>query len=641
MKLPSLLAVVICISFVAPVFAQKPELVVQTGHSSDYIWQLAFSPDSKMLASAGFFDPNMKIWHIETGKELASVNVSGSPIVSFNAFAWRQNIIHLSIGGVRSGSCIRYDVQSKKVIFSAPHQFKLNFRSASYNPDFSVLCYPSDSTAEEIQDSTITKKDSVRIVEVSTGTIKATLPVSGKTVATYSNDGKYIITNTNEKRTSLWDGGTFSFVRSLPIETDKISLEAISPDSQKLSFNVNDTTIQVFGMQENTILATMNGHKQKILTSTFSPDGKLLYSTSNDSTVKVWDVANGKLLKSFGTFPASTASITVSPNGRILAMTTMPASRVIYLLDAETGKILRVLRGGVAASLGEVGLGKQAQHIFVTRKDLMNFIDAETESAPELFHRWDFSSLAQSVSDFQKKLQKSETSLYRTVNDTMIACEYNDSLVCFWNVENGKELQRIRATAGNIICTAISQDKKLGIVVSSEGKKRAIRAYNLSTGKLQWLDSSYFISLRRGGNSFVFSPNDSIVFALRLDRTKWNATEHVLGYDRKTGKIIHNFPASMPYFLDSYRFSWGDSKDTVFNMQTSKKEIYRFDFAQGMEVLIVYNDVLLAKKQGGDTIAFHIPTKQILPSHNGFRSFSRNGKFAFESENASTQIIPI
>jgi VCBS repeat-containing protein len=393
-------------------------------------------------------------------------------------------------------------------------------------------------------------------------------------------------------------------------------------------------------MQSNEVLATMKGHKQKILTSTFSPDGKLLYSTSNDSTVKVWDVANGKLLKSFGTFPASTASITVSPNGRILAMTTMPANRVIYLLDAETGKILQVLRGGVAASLGEVGFGKQVQNILVTRKDLMSFVDADTEPAPELFHRWDFSSLAESASHFLKKLQKSETSLYRTLNDTMIACEYNDSLVCFWNVENGKEVQRIRATSGNILCTAISQDKKLGIIVSGKDKKRVIRAYNLTTGALQWVDSSFFMVLRRGLNSFVFSPNDSIIFALQFDRTR-NAADYVLGFDRTTGKILHNFPARMPYFLDSCRFSWENSKDTVFNVQTSKKEIYKFDFAQGMEVLRADNDVVIAKNQRGDSVAFHIPTKQKLTSKNGYFTISRNGKYAFNTENASTQIIEV
>jgi WD40 repeat protein len=261
MKFLALLVVIFACTFLnASVFAQKPELVVQTGHSTDLIFYLAFSPDGKMLASAGFFDPNVKIWHIETGKELTSINFLKNPLFFPQTLGWKKQRLYLSFGGGRSG-IVQYEFARKKIELLKPTPYIRGIRNAAYNPDYSLICYASDSTAEKIQDSIITKKDSVRIIEVSTGTIKATLPVSGKTTASFSNDGKFIITNTNEKRTSLWDANTFSFIRSLPIDADKISLEAISPDSQKLSFHVNDTTIQVFGMQSNEVLATMKGHK--------------------------------------------------------------------------------------------------------------------------------------------------------------------------------------------------------------------------------------------------------------------------------------------------------------------------------------------------------------------------------------------
>ncbi len=111
--------------FCASAFAQKPELVVQTGHTGIYIPHLAFSPDGKMLASAGLLDPNVKIWHTETGKEIISLRASKSPLAHYNAFLWKQNILHISVIDGSSGTNVQYDVGSKKPYFLCHPSTKL------------------------------------------------------------------------------------------------------------------------------------------------------------------------------------------------------------------------------------------------------------------------------------------------------------------------------------------------------------------------------------------------------------------------------------------------------------------------------------------------------------------------------------
>jgi len=66
------------------VFAQKPELVVQTGHSQS-LSSVAFSPDGKVIAS-GSSDNTIKLGDVATGKQLRSLagNTDGVRSVAFS-----------------------------------------------------------------------------------------------------------------------------------------------------------------------------------------------------------------------------------------------------------------------------------------------------------------------------------------------------------------------------------------------------------------------------------------------------------------------------------------------------------------------------------------------------------------------------
>jgi WD40 repeat protein len=72
-------------------WAQKPDIVLQTGHSSDTVggvYIVAFSPDGKTIASGGA-DNTIKLWDIPTGTELRSLD--GSSAVISLAFKYIGN----------------------------------------------------------------------------------------------------------------------------------------------------------------------------------------------------------------------------------------------------------------------------------------------------------------------------------------------------------------------------------------------------------------------------------------------------------------------------------------------------------------------------------------------------------------------
>lgn len=521
-----------------------------------------------------------------------------------------------------------------------PSKYDTFLRFGSYSFDASLVCLASDSISKKKNDSVVVYKDSVTIVEVSTGNIRAILPSTGKAFGVFSLDGKLLATNDHQKRISLWNAQTFEFVRSLPVQGQKISVVEFSSDGQKMAYCLNDTTIQIFDMPSNRIVASMNGHSKEILSLVFSPNGQKIYSTSKDSTLKAWDVSRGALVRSYGVFPATTGSIAVSPDGRTLALTTFPSKRKIYLLDAETGRVLHSLQGGVLGNIGELSFDEKYRNFISARKDLGSIFDIGN-ALPEQIHCWDFSAIAESAIPVRKKLIGSKTNLCRTENDSLFACEHLGTLACFWNMESGKVLRTITLppNADNIFHAAISKDKKVGIITSLIARGTAIRCYDLSTGHLKWIDTSFNLKKSVNSNSIMFSPNDSLVFAFLRSLEK--GIESVVAFRVSTGKILFNIPASIPYFLDSNRFSWVGSKDTVFNLQTLKNEKYPYNVEKELEVLLVAEDVMKARKTNGDTTILHLPTQKFLPNRfaKNLYSITRDGKFAFRPESVSILVV--
>jgi WD40 repeat protein len=161
----------------APAHAQKPELVVQTGHDS-VVYSLDVSQDSKYLLS-GSSDRTLRVWHIQSGKEVR-----------------------------------RFQEDSKGI------------HCVTFSPDGKYILSGSGDGALRLRDF-----QSGRIIKALRGHSDSVL------CARFSPDGNYIISGSWDKTYRLWDVASGVEIRKLRLPFEAFCA-AFSPDGKRIILGI-------------------------------------------------------------------------------------------------------------------------------------------------------------------------------------------------------------------------------------------------------------------------------------------------------------------------------------------------------------------------------------------------------------------
>ncbi len=236
----------------------------------DSVHALAFSPDSKLLASGGC-DRSIRIWDLATGRLAKTIEDHADWVLDLD-----------------------------------------------FSPDGSRLVSASrDKTA--------------KLFDIAKGESIATFPEHTEPVyaVAYARDGKSVATAGGDKVIKVWDpNADAKKIRDIPGHGMAIFKLQFTPDGTQLLTCSADKTAREFNSANGAATRTLSGHTDWVYTATFSRDGKFIATGSWDGEVRIWNAADGAPVKNFVAMPTkdNNAGVAVAAAANAPAAAPVPAA---------------------------------------------------------------------------------------------------------------------------------------------------------------------------------------------------------------------------------------------------------------------------------------------------------------------------
>jgi WD40 repeat protein len=287
------------------------------------VYSLAFSPDGKSLASAGY-DQKVIVWNVRDGTKRFDPIYDSAGVTSVQFSPDGKQL--LTVGAQVTLTDLSGDFPTTSKTLNLPD---LYLYKAVYSPDGKTIAVTAGTNV------ILWKPDAV-------GRFSQTLDAQTETVrgVAFSPDGKQVASASQDGSLTLWDSATgdTNWRYDDPNGSGWLSV-AFSPDGKQVVSGNENGNATIFDVADGTILQTLTGHTSWVMSIAYSPDGTKIASGSSDSSIIVWDAATGTQIGDPLTGQSGDIwSVAFSADGKVLASSSNDTT--ISLWDVASGKLL-------------------------------------------------------------------------------------------------------------------------------------------------------------------------------------------------------------------------------------------------------------------------------------------------------------